>query len=167
MIDVVPLRAFKDHYIRTLRAGERVIVVDPGDPAPVFDSLTRERLTLTAILATHDHTDHVDSVAELTRGLNVPAFGPRGEPISTITHPVSEGDRVDLPGIGVSFAALDIPRPTRAHAAYYAANLLLCGDTLFSCGRGRLFDGTPEPMHASLAKLAALRDDTLPCCGHE
>ena len=166
MIDVVPLRAFNDNYIWTPRAGE-CVVADPDDPAPVFDSLTRERLTLTAILATHPHADHVGGVAELTRDLNVPVFGPRGEPISTVAPPVSSGDRVDLPGIGVSFAALDIPPHTRAHVIYYGVNFLVCGDTLFACGCGRLFEGTPEPMHASLAKLAALRHDTLVYCGHE
>jgi len=111
MIDVVPLRAFNDNYIWTPRAGE-CVVADPDDPAPVFDSLTRERLTLTATLATHLHADHVGGVAELTRDLHVPVFGPPGEPISAVAPPVSSGDRVDLPGIRVSFAALDIPRHT-------------------------------------------------------
>jgi hydroxyacylglutathione hydrolase len=167
MIDVVPLRAFKDNYIWTLRADGFAAVVDPGESAPVLDYLARERVRLAAILATHHHADHVGGIADLARRFDVPVFGPRDEPISTVTRPVSEGSRVDLPEIGVSFEVLDIPGHTRAHVAYYGANLLFCGDTLFACGCGRLFEGTAEQMHASLAKLAALPDDTLVYCGHE
>ncbi len=167
MIDVVPLRAFKDNYIWTLRADGCAAVVDPGDAAPVLEYLSSERLRLIAILATHHHADHVGGVAALRERFDVPVYGPRGEPIDTLTRPVSGGDRVDLPELDVSFAVLDIPGHTRAHVAYYGANLLFCGDTLFACGCGRVFEGTAEEMHASLAKLAALPDDTLVYCGHE
>jgi len=165
--EVVPVSAFKDNYVWTLRRGAHAAVVDPGEAGPVLEYLEREKLSLAAILATHHHADHVGGIAELRRKYDVPAYGPRGEPIATLTHPVSEGDRVSLPELGVSFTVLDIPGHTRAHIAYYGAGALFCGDTLFACGCGRLFEGTAQQMYASLQKLAALPDDTKVYCGHE
>jgi hydroxyacylglutathione hydrolase len=165
--EVVPLRAFKDNYIWTLRNEKYAAVVDPGDAQPVLDYLQREGLVLAAILATHHHADHVGGVAALLTRHPAPVYGPRGEPIPTLTHAVGEGDTVDIPELGVCFRVLGIPGHTRAHIAYYGANSVFCGDTLFACGCGRLFEGTPEQMVASLAKLAALPDETLVYCGHE
>ena len=166
-MEVVPVKAFKDNYVWTLRNESYAAVVDPGEAAPVLDYLEREHLTLAAILATHHHPDHVGGIAELLRKSRVPVFGPRNEPIATLTQPVSEGDRVAIPELGVTFDVLDIPGHTRAHVAYYGAGALFCGDTLFACGCGRLFEGTAEQMYASLAKLAALPDETKVYCGHE
>lgn len=166
-LDVVPLRAFKDNYVWTLRNKTHAAVVDPGEAQPVLDYLARERLELAAILATHHHPDHVGGIAELLRRYKVPVYGPRGEPIATLTQPVSEGGRVSIPALGVSFSVLDIPGHTRAHIAYYGAGALFCGDTLFACGCGRVFEGTAEQMYASLSKLGALPDDTKVYCGHE
>ncbi len=165
--EVVPVSAFRDNYIWTLRAGGFAAVVDPGDAAPVLEYLAREKLELCAVLATHHHADHVGGVAGLLREWRVPVYGPRHEPIATLTHPVSEGDRVTLPELGAAFSVLDIPGHTRAHIAYYGAGALFCGDTLFACGCGRVFEGTPEQMYASLEKLAALPEDTKVYCGHE
>ena len=167
MFEVVPVRAFKDNYVWTLRDAKHAAVVDPGDAAPVLDYLAREKLELCAILATHHHADHVGGVAELLRSFKVPVYGPRKEPIPTLTHPVSEGDEVKIPRLGASFSVLDIPGHTRAHIAYYGAGALFCGDTLFACGCGRVFEGTPEQMLASLDKLRALPDETKVYCGHE
>lgn len=165
--EVVPLRAFEDNYIWTLRNDRYAAVVDPGDAQPVLDYLRGERLELCAILATHHHPDHVGGVAELLQRQSVPVYGPRGEPIPTLTHPVREGDEVEITQLGLRFSVLDIPGHTRAHIAYYGANSLFCGDTLFACGCGRLFEGTAQQMAASLAKLAALPADTLVYSGHE
>jgi hydroxyacylglutathione hydrolase len=166
-IDVVPVRAFKDNYVWTLRNKAHAAVVDPGEAGPVLDYLSREKLELAAILATHHHPDHVGGIAELLRLKQVPVYGPKREPIATLTHPVSEGDRVSIPELDVSFSVLDIPGHTRAHIAYYGAGSLFCGDTLFACGCGRVFEGTPEQMYASLEKLRALPDETKVYCGHE
>src|SRR5688500_10595879 len=166
-LDVVPVTAFKDNYVWTLRNAKHAAVVDPGEARPVLDYLAREKLELAAILATHHHADHVGGIAELRRHRDVPVYGPRGEPIPTLTHPVSEGDTVTVPELGVSFSVLDIPGHTRAHIAYYGAGALFCGDTLFACGCGRLFEGTAEQMYASLEKLRALPDATKVYCGHE
>ena len=167
MPDVVPVQAFKDNYVWTLRNNAHAAVVDPGEAQPVLAYLAREKLELAAILATHHHPDHVGGIAELRRKFDVPVYGPRGEPIATLTHPVSEGDSVTIPALGVSFSVLDIPGHTRAHIAYYGAGSLFCGDTLFACGCGRVFEGTAEQMYASLSKLRALPDETKVYCGHE
>lgn len=165
--EVVPLRAFEDNYIWTLRNDRYAAVVDPGDADPVLDFLLREQLELCAILATHHHPDHVGGVADLLAHRAVPVYGPRGEPIPTLTRAVGEGDAVEIPQLGLRFSVLDIPGHTRAHIAYYGANSLFCGDTLFACGCGRLFEGTPQQMAHSLSKLAALPDATLVYSGHE
>jgi hydroxyacylglutathione hydrolase len=168
MLEVVPVRAFKDNYVWTLRNATHAAVVDPGEAAPVLDYLAREKLQLAAILATHHHADHVGGIAEiLQRHPAIPVYGPKGEPIATLTQPVGGGDRVSIAPLGVEFSVLDIPGHTRAHIAYYGAGSLFCGDTLFACGCGRLFEGTAEQMYASLDKLARLPDDTKVYCGHE
>jgi hydroxyacylglutathione hydrolase len=167
MLEIVPLPALKDNYIWTLRDGKYAAVVDPGEARPVLEYLARERLTLVAILATHHHPDHVGGIPQLLTKGPVPVYGPKGEPIATLTHPVAEGDTVAIPELGLALSVLDIPGHTRAHVAYYGAESLFCGDTLFACGCGRLFEGTPEQMMASLAKLAALPDATKVYCGHE
>jgi hydroxyacylglutathione hydrolase len=167
MLEVVPVKAFKDNYIWTLRDAKSAAVVDPGDAGPVLEYLASQRLQLVAILATHHHADHVGGVAELLSHRAVPVYGPRGEPIATLSRPVSGGDSVSVPELGVAFSVIDIPGHTRAHIAYYGAGALFCGDTLFACGCGRVFEGTAEQMYSSLDKLRRLPDETKVYCGHE
>jgi len=167
MIEIVPLPAFKDNYIWTLRAGKHAAVVDPGEARPVKEYLAQEGLTLAAILATHHHPDHVGGIEELIAMAKVPVFGPKGEPIPELTHPVGQDDKVGIPALDAEFSVLEIPGHTRAHVAYYGLESLFCGDTLFACGCGRVFEGTAEQMLASLMKLAALPDATKVYCGHE
>jgi len=166
-MDIVPLPALRDNYVWTLRNARHAAVVDPGEARPVLEYLERERLELCAILATHHHPDHVGGIPELLAHRRVPVYGPKGEPIATLTRPVGEGDTVRIAELGVTLSVLDIPGHTRAHIAYYGVESLFCGDTLFACGCGRLFEGTPEQMMASLSKLAALPDATKVYCGHE
>jgi len=166
-MDIVPLPALRDNYVWTLRNARHAAVVDPGEARPVLEYLERERLELCAILATHHHPDHVGGIPELLAHRRVPVYGPKGEPIATLTNPVAEGDTVSIPELALALSVLDIPGHTRAHVAYYGAGSLFCGDTLFACGCGRLFEGTPEQMMASLSKLAALPDATKVYCGHE
>jgi hydroxyacylglutathione hydrolase len=142
-------------------------VVDPGDEAPVLDYLAKEDAGLAAILLTHHHGDHTGGVAGLLARHPVPVFGPAGEPIAGITVPLREGDPVALPGFQDHFRVIDVPGHTRGHIAYYGHGALFCGDTLFGCGCGRLFEGTAEQMWASLGKLAALPADTRVYCAHE
>lgn len=170
-MDIHALCAFEDNYIWLLRAGHRVVVVDPGDEAPVLDYLAKEEASLAAILLTHHHGDHTGGVAGLLARHPVPVFGPAGEPIDGVTVPLREGDSVTLPGFQERFQVIDVPGHTRGHIAYYGAfqdhGALFCGDTLFGCGCGRLFEGTATQMWASLSKLAALPTDTLVYCAHE
>ena len=121
MLEIIALKAFKDNYIWTLRDERHAAVVDPGDAGPVIEYLDAERLTLAAILLTHHHPDHVGGVPELLRRAPAPVYGPRNEPIATLSHPVAEGERLSIAEPGVDLAVLDIPGYTRAHIAYYGA----------------------------------------------
>ena len=165
--EVIPLRAFNDNYIWTLRDSGCAAVVDPGDARPVIEYLQREKLELVAILNTHHHADHVGGNGELLKHRKVPVFGPRDPRIAEVTHRLADGERFTLPHFGLAFEALEIPGHTRSHIAFYGAGMLFCGDTLFAAGCGRLFEGTPQQMHDSLARLARLPDATLVYCGHE
>ncbi|HKB82628.1 MAG TPA: hydroxyacylglutathione hydrolase [Burkholderiales bacterium] len=167
MTTIVPIRAFQDNYIWCLRRGSAAVVVDPGDADPVLDYLSKEGLRLAAILTTHHHADHVGGNTGLLSKYNVPVFGPAQEKIPGITRALREGDTLEVPGIGLHLAVIDVAGHTAGHIAYYGDGLLFCGDTLFSCGCGRLFEGTAAQMHASLSKLAALPGHTLVYCAHE
>lgn len=166
-IRVVPIPAFRDNYIWCLRDATHAAVVDPGDAEPVFEFLARERLALSAILATHHHSDHIGGIGALTREYPAPVYAPFDERIDGVTDRVREADIVRLPDLGLDFEVFEIPGHTLTHIAYYGTKMLFCGDTLFACGCGRLFEGTPRQMVTSLTKLASLPDDTLVYCGHE
>ena len=167
MIYTQPIPAFDDNYIWVIHNQRHAVVVDPGDAAPVLKYLNQAGLQLDAILITHHHADHVGGNVELLAQFDAPIYGPALERIPMMTHPLREGDRVHLPLLGLQFNVLDIPGHTSGHIGYYGANSLFCGDTLFGCGCGRLFEGTATQMHASLSKLAALPDDTQVYCAHE
>jgi hydroxyacylglutathione hydrolase len=166
-IHAVP--AFRDNYLWVLAEGSRAAVVDPGDAAPVEAFLAGRGLELCAILATHHHADHVGGLVTLASRWRCPAFGPAGEPIAGLTQKLREGDRIIVPGLDIASRVLDIPAHTAGHIAYVseAEPMVFCGDTLFACGCGRLFEGTPAQMVASLGKLAALPPATRVYCGHE
>ncbi|MCE7914499.1 MAG: hydroxyacylglutathione hydrolase [Nitrosomonas sp. PRO4] len=170
MLTIYPIHAFKDNYIWTIHNQQYAVVVDPGTATPVIEYLELEKLQLCAILITHHHSDHTGGNQELLESFDVPAFGPRNEFIPSITHPVREGDQINLHEISLNFTVLDTPGHTQGHIAYYASNpmnILFCGDTLFSCGCGRIFEGSPQQMYQSLQKLSRLPDDTLIYCTHE
>jgi hydroxyacylglutathione hydrolase len=165
--EVVPLHAFSDNYIWTIRDAGHAAVVDPGDAQPVLDYLAREKLTLVAILNTHHHADHVGGNAALLARAPVPVYGPRDERIPEVTERLGDGQRFVLPHFNIEMEALEIPGHTRSHIAFHGGGMLFCGDTLFAAGCGRLFEGTPRQMHDSLTRLARLPDDTRVYCGHE
>lgn len=141
-------------------------VVDPGDAEPVLALLARDRLRLAAILCTHHHGDHVGGVNTLLIHESVPVYGPPAR-IVGVDRPVHDGASVHLEAIELTLQVLEVPGHTRDHVAYVGDGLLFCGDTLFSAGCGRLFEGTPEQMHRSLSRLATLPPDTAVYCGHE
>jgi len=166
-VTIIPIPAFQDNYIWLMRNQRFAAVVDPGDASPVLAYLRREKLELTAILNTHHHADHVGGNAGLLSEFQVPVYGPRRESIPNLSYRLGEGDPVSVPSLGLEFNVLDIPGHTAGHIAYYGANLLFCGDTLFACGCGKLFEGTARQMYSSLQKLSSLPDETLVYCGHE
>jgi hydroxyacylglutathione hydrolase len=166
-IAIEPIGAFADNYIWWLSDGRTAVVVDPGDAAPVIAKLKTTGQTLGAILVTHHHADHVGGVDALVRLTQAPVYGPQAEAIAGVTVPFAGGERLML--LGETFDVLAVPGHTRAHIAYYCGGLsaLFCGDTLFACGCGRVFEGTPEQMSNSLDRLGALPDATKVFCAHE
>ena len=177
-VQVIGLSAFDDNYIWVLRANGNAVVVDPGDAAPVLAHLAATGDRLAAILLTHHHGDHVGGVGELIKNcINCGAappmvFGPAAENIEGVSHALDSGERISLESLDLELDVLAVPGHTRGHLAYFGATIgvdgaLFCGDTLFGAGCGRLFEGTPAQMHASLAKIAVLPAPTFVYCAHE
>jgi hydroxyacylglutathione hydrolase len=190
---LIPLPAFQDNYLWLLHDGQRALVVDPGDAGPVQAHLAEHGLQLEAILVTHHHADHTGGVDALRDATGARVFGPARERIPEPLERLAEGDHIDV--LGLRFEVFEVPGHTAGHIAYYCpspgplepssrppegdrpawggpapddgAPLLFCGDTLFSGGCGRLFEGTPAQMFDSLARLAALPGPTRVCCTHE
>jgi len=169
-LQLLPLPALADNYIWLLHDGQAAWVVDPGDAAPVLACLKELALQLQGILLTHHHADHTGGVPALRQATGARVYGPAGEEMPEPLRRVAQGDSIEA--LGLRFEVLDVPGHTAGHVAYFASGLadgplLFCGDTLFSGGCGRLFEGTPAQMLTSLDQLAGLPDDTRVCCAHE
>jgi hydroxyacylglutathione hydrolase len=167
MLAIHAVPAFKDNYIWMIDNGRDAVAVDPGDDAPVEAFLAARKLRLAAVLATHHHADHVGGLPALASRWKCPTFGPAREVAAALDRRLSEGDRFTVPEMGIELATIDIPGHTAGHIALAGAGMLFCGDTLFACGCGRLFEGTPAQMLDSLGKLTRLPPDTRVYCGHE
>ena len=167
MLELHAVEAFSDNYIWTLAdSGGRAIVVDPGDADPVFARI-EQGLRPVAILLTHHHPDHIGGAEALLRRFDVPCFAPADARIACASSHVGEGDTVEIPELALRFQTIEVHGHTRSHIAFHGGGIVFSGDTLFSLGCGRLFEGTPAQMIASLDKLAALPEQTRVCCGHE
>lgn len=169
-MDLLAIPAFADNYIWVLHDGQHALAIDPGEAGPVRQVLQKHGLTLEVILVTHHHADHTGGVAALREQTRAQVYGPATEAIPQPAIPLSEGQHVHWRGLALK--VYDVPGHTAGHIAYFGglpdqAPWLFCGDTLFSGGCGRLFEGTPAQMLASLDKLAALPDDALVCAAHE
>ena len=167
-IRVTAIPAFADNYIWLLSTGDTACaVVDPGDAKPVLEALHREGLELTAILLTHHHADHIGGVGELVNATGAAVYGPHDPRIPGQTRSFAEGEVLELEDPALRFGVLEVPGHTSSHIAFHGHGCLFCGDTLFSVGCGRLFEGTPAQMQDSLDKIAALTPETLVFCAHE
>jgi hydroxyacylglutathione hydrolase len=167
MLTVFPIPAFQDNYIWALHNDRYSILVDPGDATPCLDYLEARKLQLVAILNTHHHADHTGGNNQLASRYHSRIIGPATETIPARTEKVTDNDTVSIPELGLQFQVIATPGHTLGHVSYYGANRLFCGDTLFACGCGRLFEGTPEMMLASLESLMQLPDSTEIFCAHE
>ncbi len=174
MLELRPLPAFSDNYIWVFgqRGSAQVCVVDPGDASAVLRYLQEQQLKLEAILLTHHHADHIGGVQDLLNHAPVPVYGPRSTRIPCVTHVVGAGDAVTI--AATRFEVLEVPGHTLEHIAWFSPAsettrepILFCGDTLFGAGCGRMFEGTPKVMQASLQQLARLPPATRVCCAHE
>ncbi|WP_126979508.1 hydroxyacylglutathione hydrolase [Saezia sanguinis] len=175
-MNLIAIPALSDNYIWMLHNGHQALVVDPGDATPVISTLQACQLELAAILVTHHHADHTAGIAALRPYLAGEVWGPAEEAVPEPYQPVHEGRQLHL--LGLDLEVYDIPGHTAGHIAFYIpapqdalqenqAPIVFCGDTLFSAGCGRIFEGTPEQMLHSLDKLAALPEQTRVCCAHE
>ncbi len=167
---LIALPAFSDNYLWLWQQDHMAVVVDPGDATPVLQALAKEGLMLAAILVTHHHADHVGGVRELHLATGATVYGPTREDVPAPFTPIMQGDALEL--LGQTVQVLDVPGHTAGHVAYFLPNatpspVLFSGDTLFSAGCGRIFEGTPAQMLASLDLLASLPASTQVCCAHE
>ncbi|MFA3780064.1 hydroxyacylglutathione hydrolase [Yersinia sp. 1652 StPb PI] len=166
-MNLISIPAFQDNYIWLLANPQKhCVIVDPGESAPVLSALAQGQYTPQAILLTHHHNDHVGGVAQLHRHFpNIPVYGPQETANKGATVIVNGGDHLTIDG--QNYTIIAVPGHTLGHIAYYSEPYLFCGDTLFSAGCGRLFEGTPEQMYASIQRLAQLPAETLICSAHE
>jgi hydroxyacylglutathione hydrolase len=169
---IVALQAFRDNYIWMIHDRHRALVVDPGDAVPVEAACKAQGLELAGILVTHHHADHTGGILDLLAQRQIPVWGPAAETIPGISQPLHDGDHIKPSGFNLEFEILHVPGHTLGHIAYFTdggpgKRLLFCGDTLFSAGCGRLFEGTPGQMLQSLDRLSRLPADTRVFCTHE
>jgi hydroxyacylglutathione hydrolase len=163
----IPLLRDNYGYLIVCQRTNTAAVIDPSEAEPVLRRIEQEKVALKAILNTHHHRDHTGGNEGILASGTVAVYGHKsdGERIPGLTRGVDEGDIIEIGDLrGV---VLFIPGHTTGHVGYLFDGNLFCGDTLFTAGCGRLFEGTPEQMHASLNKLMELPDQTKVYCGHE
>jgi hydroxyacylglutathione hydrolase len=169
MLEIIPVTALKDNYIWMLvnKINRCVAVIDPSEHEPVLEFIQSRNLNPVAILITHHHWDHVGGIIALTKKYTVPVYTPKKELVEGSTNPVGEGDIISLSELGLNISLLDVPGHTSGAVAYYTEKMVFSGDTLFTAGCGRLFEGSPAQMYSSLSKIKELPNETLVYCGHE
>lgn len=169
MLKILPLPALKDNYIWMCLNdnNDHTLIIDPSEAEPVLDYLSENKKIPDAILITHHHWDHVGGIPGITATHDIPVFTPASETVKGSTHTVREGDVLPFPELGLSLKVIDVPGHTAGAVAYYSDSVVFSGDTLFTAGCGRLFEGSPLQMYFSLEKFKQLADSTLLYCGHE
>tara|TARA_Y100001935_G_scaffold223408_1_gene198768 strand:+ start:1310 stop:2098 length:789 start_codon:yes stop_codon:yes gene_type:complete len=169
-IKIEPILALRDNYVWLISSkdSDYCVVIDPGESAPVIDILRKRSLQLEAILITHKHRDHTGGILKLKKYCpDVVVYGPAKEPINGVDITLQDGDKIVLMQLNINFNVMDVPGHTEGHVAYYGENSLFCGDTLFSCGCGRVFSGSYDQLNSSLEKFLQLPQETECYCGHE
>lgn len=167
-LNVAAIPAFADNYIWLVSTGVRqCAVVDPGDAEPVLNALRIGELELTDILLTHHHPDHTGGVEKLVKETGASVYGPDDPRVGPVSRAVRHGETLELRGPGLAFEVIGVPGHTTSHIAFFGYGCLFCGDTLFSVGCGRLFEGTPAQMQGSLDRIGALPGETRVFCAHE
>ncbi len=166
-MNILPLPAFTDNYIWLIEENGKATVVDPGDAEVVNNCLKEKNLELENILITHHHYDHTGGVEQLKKSHECNVYGPHDSPFNGVEIKLKENDEISIHGS--TFKIIEVPGHTLDHIAYYSEeqNTLFCGDTLFSGGCGRIFEGTPDQMYESLSKLSVLELSTKIYCTHE
>jgi hydroxyacylglutathione hydrolase len=171
MMKIEAIPTLQDNYVWAVHNGHSAILVDPGEAGPILSWLTDRGMTARAILVTHHHHDHVGGISRLLGHFSIPVYGPARGAAKTLA--TNEGETLNFSDIGLNFKIIETPGHTLDHVCYVGQDIqneqlhLFCGDTLFSCGCGRLFEGTPAEMYASLTRLAQLPDETQIYCAHE
>jgi hydroxyacylglutathione hydrolase len=168
-IEIVAIPALKDNYIWLIidRVSLNAVAVDPGDAAPLINFIEENNINLSAVLITHHHRDHCYGLEELTDRYQFSIYGPKHNDIKGVSHYVNDQDILNLKSPVLSLNVIGIPGHTLEHVAYRSQNYIFCGDTLFSAGCGRIFEGTAEQMYSSIKKIASLDDSIDIYCGHE
>ncbi len=167
MLNIIPIPAFQDNYIWLIENGTHAAVVDPGDAAPVIAVLKERNLKLSSILITHHHSDHIGGVDALIADFSPQVYASQKEQYTFQHIPVHDSQNIHIQELNLSLNVMDVGGHTLGHVAYYGANSLFCGDALFGGGCGRLFEGTPAQMFASLQNIAKLPANTAVYCAHE
>ncbi|MDP1928095.1 MAG: hydroxyacylglutathione hydrolase [Thiobacillus sp.] len=167
MLTLISLPAFDDNYIWVVHDGHHAVAVDPGDPVPLVAFLDAHQLKLTTVLITHHHRDHTGGNLVLRQRYNCAIYAPDNPRIPGITHRLKGGDSVTLTEPALHLDVLATPGHTLDHLSYVGNGYLFCGDTVFGCGCGKLFEGHPAMMAASLDAILTLPDATRVCCAHE
>ena len=167
MLKVVPIPILNDNYIWTIIHGKKTVVIDPGLSDPVLKYHQKYNLELTAILITHHHLDHIGGIDEIINQFNVPVYAPYHEKFNFTYHQVQENSKIQLFANTLEFSVLEVPGHTLEHIIYHGNKLLFCGDTLFSFGCGRIFEGTYRQMYDSLKKFKSIDPDSKVYRTHE
>lgn len=169
MVNIQLINALSDNYIACIinAAQKKCAIVDPGEADPVFNFLNENHLSLSGILITHHHWDHINGIEKLLHKFDVPVYGPAKEPVAGMIHLLNDGAVINLEKLGITLKVMHVPGHTLGHIAYFNDDFVFTGDTLFMAGCGKIFEGTVDQMYNSLMRLVSLNEKTLVYCGHE